>query len=142
MDRVEESMDIAAPADRVWRILGDFSGIAAWAAGVRAVQVDGDGVGAIRRLDVGGSAELVERLEARDDALRWLVYTVQSGPLPVRNYRAEIRVEEEESDRARVTWTASYQPLDISPEKCERMFRKAFAQGLRNLDRLATAGIG
>ena len=92
MAEIAVERDFAASADAVWEKLGNF-GEMGWMPGVASCEVEGEGLGSIRKIAMG-PATVVERLEAHDDAGRILSYSITEGPIPVQNYLATITVSE------------------------------------------------
>ncbi|MDC6127937.1 SRPBCC family protein, partial [Burkholderia gladioli] len=68
MSNVSISVEIAAPADRVWAIVGGFNGLPAWLAPVRTSRLSDDGK--TRHLEVGTDTRIVEQLLEHSDADR------------------------------------------------------------------------
>lgn len=100
---------VNASADRVWELFRDFGGIARISPGIQSCSVEGQGIGAIRTLKMGG-LELRERLEAFDDAGRSLCYAIIGDhPLPFDNYLSTVRVVDQ-GDACTVEWSSSYDP--------------------------------
>ena len=62
MSSVKVSERVAASAESVWDLLGDFGGITRYSAGVESCTVQGSGVGAVRTIRLPGGLELQERL--------------------------------------------------------------------------------
>ena len=99
---VKES--IAAPADRLWQLVGKF-GEVSWMNGVSRSEIDGSGVGMVRSLYVGDGAPVREQLESLDEAARRIGYTITQGnPLPVKDYHAAVQVVAEGPERSRLEW--------------------------------------
>jgi uncharacterized protein YndB with AHSA1/START domain len=104
------SVDVAAPPDAVWAIVGDPCGVPRWYAAYVDCEVSGDRR-VLRRAD---GAELRERLVERDDARRFYSYSVLSG-VPVRDHLASFEVLATEGG-SRVVWTTSGVPEDPSAD--------------------------
>jgi uncharacterized protein YndB with AHSA1/START domain len=107
----------SAPRERVWTLVATASTWKDWAGVMRSsLESEGDpppdGVGAIRRLGPPMFA-------SREQVVEWeppshLGYVILSG-MPVRNYRADIRLDEKVSaDGSSITtlieWSASFDP--------------------------------
>ena len=58
MANVTRSGVFAAPADTIWKAIGDFHAIAGWHPAVEKQTAEGD----VRHLQIAGGAVLVERL--------------------------------------------------------------------------------
>src|SRR5262249_10124204 len=75
---VEESVDLAAAHDKVWSLFGQFN--LEWHPLIAKVDLTGTGIGQLRTIEtVDGRREVVERLEALDDAKRFQRYTHVAG---------------------------------------------------------------
>ncbi len=61
--RIED--EIAGGVDAVWAKIADFGGIGEWAPGLEKCELEGEGVGSVRRISMGGM-QIAERLEKRD----------------------------------------------------------------------------
>ena len=125
--RVEEEVEVAA--DRIWELVRDFGGIKSWSEGVDGVEVEGEGIGAVRTIKTAG-IELQERLEAIDDAARSFSYAIISGPVPVQNYYATLTVHEAGEGRSRITWESTFEPQGASEEDCANLFRGVYQAGI------------
>lgn len=109
MPRVSLSEPIAAPADRVWAVIGDFGGLTGWLPAISACTVAGAGVGAVRTLGfVGSDVYARERLDAHDDAARSYTYSVVETDLPIAGYRSTIQVAHDGDGRCVLHWASSF----------------------------------
>ncbi|MBW2269533.1 MAG: SRPBCC family protein [Deltaproteobacteria bacterium] len=133
MAKIAVEEDYAASAAVVWKRLADFGGLASWMPGVESCETEGDGIGAVRKV-VMGPVQVVERLEAFDDAGRSLSYSIAEGPMPVENYLATIRVQEAGADACHVDWTASFDlPDGLSEEQLAPGLQGAYGGALKAL---------
>ena len=134
MGKIELSEEMAAPASAAWEKLADFGGLD-WMPGVEKVEVEGEGIGAVRTVSMG-PMNIKERLEAFDDAGRSLSYSITEGPMPVENYLATIRVSES-GDGCRVDWSASFDlPEGVPAEAIENGLNGAYGGALAALKKL------
>jgi hypothetical protein len=123
MPRITRTTFVAAPADLVWAMAGDF---AEWHPKLR-IYTDGP----------EASPELVVTVVARDDQARTLSYSMPDPPLPITNHRATILVEEAGHSTSRVTWSADFNADPAILQKLEdQLGDDVFA---RALDKLATS---
>ena len=106
------AQEYSSSQDDVWKVLREFGGLD-WMPGVESCEVEGEGIGAIRNITMGGNV-VTERLEAFDDEARSLSYSIQQGPIPVRDYLATIAVSESQ-DGCLVKWTARFELADGVP---------------------------
>ena len=120
----------SSPAE-VWQVLRDFAGLG-WMPGVESCEVEGEGIGAVRRIAMGGNI-VTERLEAFDDDARTLSYSIQEGPIPVRDYLATISVCESEGG-CHVDWSARYElPDGVPADALAKGLEGAYGGALRAL---------
>jgi len=132
MSDVHVNETVAAPAARVWELLGDFGGILKWGGTMlQSCTVEGAGVGAVRRLGLPGGAEIVERCEALDPAGRSLSYSIVGrSPIPIRNYLSTVKVIEEGPAACRVDWRSTFEPEGVPEEQAQAMVRGIYTGGI------------
>jgi hypothetical protein len=87
---VTGSVELAAPPDDVWSVIGQFN--LQWHPAVARARLIGEGLGQIRRLQTRDGKEIVERLADVDDAKRSYRYTLISG-VPASHYAGVIDVK-------------------------------------------------
>jgi len=97
-DTFSVSIDVAAPLDEVWAVVGDPCGVTRWYSLYTGCGIEGD----IRTLERADGAVIVERLIDRDDARRTYSYSVVSG-LPLREHYARFTVAKAPGG-SRVIW--------------------------------------
>jgi Polyketide cyclase / dehydrase and lipid transport/Domain of unknown function (DUF4331) len=87
---VAESIELAAAPDAVWSLIGQFD--LTWHPAVARARLIGEGVGQLRRLETLDGREIIERLDAFDDAKRIYRYTLVAG-VPASHYMGTIEVK-------------------------------------------------
>jgi len=110
MTTVTVSEDVEASAAQVWAVLSDFGGIEVGGP-ITSFQTEGEGVGMIRTIGLGGG-RVVERLDHHDpDALEF-AYSILNDdcPLPVSGYAATVRITPTGDGRCRVDWSGVFEP--------------------------------
>ena len=118
MPKIAVEDTIEAPADAAWSKLADFGGLGSWAPGISECKLEGSGVGAVRRIAMGGM-EIAERLESLDDEARTLTYSITEGPMPTENYLAEIVVTPTGDASCAIRWSASFDAPSLSEEQAQ-----------------------
>lgn len=106
MAKIEVNEEYNVSADAVWERIADFGGIRDWMPGVEKCEVEGEGLGAVRAIQIGPMT-IKEKLESLDAEGRSLSYSITEGPLPAENYLATIVVSEQ-GGGCRVDWTATF----------------------------------
>ena len=139
MRNVTETKHITASANSVWSKIGSFGGIGAWHPLLARVETErdgeggggeGDAPGAVRKVQGKDGSKLVERLEQMDEQRHAYRYSLQSGPLPVRNYTADLCVDDAGEDASTVTWSAQFEVTSGEHEKVVETIRKFMRVGL------------
>jgi carbon monoxide dehydrogenase subunit G len=115
--KVSQSVTIAASPDKVWAIIKNFGDLT-WHPAVKASPAtDGENVGSVRTLDLGGP-KLVERLTAKSDAMMSYSYAITDDPanvkvVPVTDYQSTIKVTKS-GKGSKVTWSGHFHRADPS----------------------------
>lgn len=110
--KVTESIEIAAPADKVWARLAKFDD-ASWIPAVaKTIGTGGSAVGATRVLTLKGDGaptveEELTRIDAEARTLTYKITKVDPKVLPVNNYSSTIKVSGDAS-KSTVEWKAGF----------------------------------
>jgi hypothetical protein len=110
LQTVSGTVELAAGPDEVWSLIGPFS--LDWHPLVTGVHLIGTGIGQLRRLETLDGKEIVERLEAIDNAKRLYRYTLIAGVAASR-YTGTLEVKPNGNGSTaswRVDFLASDQP--------------------------------
>jgi carbon monoxide dehydrogenase subunit G len=138
MPKSYASTIVNASADTVWSYVRDYANLNEWLPSIETCEIEGDipadQVGAVRRLATG-DAVFHERLTLLDDEGRRYGYEFVDSPLPVRDYRSEIRVAPvTDSGRAFVEWWGEFDADEKDAESMTEFFTKAvYGTGLETL---------
>ena len=100
-------MASALAANAVWAKVGDFCGIAKWHPAVKNCTPSQKDGAAMRLLDLGGGASVLEKLISRDDAKRSYSYAIVEGVLPVQNYVSTLTVNANGAGST-ILWTGKF----------------------------------
>ena len=126
---VIETGSFAVPAEKLWELVSDFGGVAKYMDGIDACVVEGEGIGALRKIPVGDD-HVVESLDALDPDDFALTYSIVSGPMPFKDYSATMVITRESDDACVLTWTGTFEPNGIPEEKAERIASGIYRGGL------------
>ena len=126
---------LPAGVDRVWEVVSDFGGIQRWNPGaVRAISVEGEGIGAVRTITLPGDAVLQEKLERYDEAARCFSYSITGeSPLPLTDYESTIRLSADGPDSCRIEWSSTFAPAGISEDQARSMVEGIYTGGIAGL---------
>lgn len=113
LQTVDDSVDLAAPPDQVWALIGQFGGM--WHPLIASIQLTGAGVGQLRTIETIDGKQIIERLAAMDESNRLYRYTNISG-LGVVEYTGTFELKPKGSGSSvgwRVRFLADNQPTLI-----------------------------
>jgi hypothetical protein len=130
---VTEELDIAA--EKVWALVRDFGGIRKWVGDmVQGLELEGEGVGAIRTISLPGNAQLQEQLTAHDDEERSFSYAIiGKSPLPVDDYLATFKLVETGDNACRIEWSSTFEPKGVSDAQAKPMIEGIYTSGIAGL---------
>lgn len=102
-----------APIDLVFEVIADAPGWAGWVPSISRAQweTEGDpapwGVGAVRALGAARGPLSRERI-VEFDPPRHQAYVIVSGPMPVKDYRADVRLTPTSDGGTHISWKGSW----------------------------------
>lgn len=122
---------VAAPIDAVWDHIANFSGIQPGGP-IESVAYEGEGVGMVRTLGMGGGL-VVERLEEHDEAARRFAYAIinDDSPLPFADYRAGVQLGDNGDGTTTVIWTGVFEPKGASEADAVHTATGIYAGGIK-----------
>jgi len=143
--KVTETVEINAPADKVWKIVGNFQDMS-WDDDVaKTTGTDGNTPGKAKRtITLKNGGTLVQDLTRyQPDQMRYGYFTdsVDVKVLPVNDYSGSIQVEADGADKSKVTWDAAFYrgymnnepPPELSDDAAVKAVTKMVQGALANL---------
>jgi hypothetical protein len=134
METVHVLEELDAPIDRVWEAVRDFGDVRAWAPEAKLLGVEGEGVGAIRRIETPGGL-FVERCEALEPEAHRFSYAVLECPVPFRDYVAVVQLSALDGGRCAIEWSCEFEAASEAAtalrEGVENTYRNGFIAALR-----------
>ena len=125
----------ASPAD-VWKVVGDFGAVDKFIAIVESVDVEGEGVGAVRTLHLPEGATVTETLAAWDAETMSYSYSIDASPLPIEGYAATMTVSALEDGRAKFDWSSKFKASGASDADARKSVTDIYEMGLAGLKEL------
>lgn len=113
--RVKESIEVNAPADKVWAIMGKF-GEMGWHPAIAKTEITGgkEGeVGATRVLTLKDGGKINETLTSYDAVGMTIKYEITESVLPVRDYSATLLLQSA-GGKTTVVWRSMFKRQDPS----------------------------
>jgi mxaD protein len=112
--RLKESIEVNAPADKVWAKVGSFADMS-WHPAIGKTELTAgkaDEAGATRVLTTKDGGAINEVLTTYDAASMTMKYDITESVLPVREYSATLKVEAAGAGKSIVTWRAMFKRKD------------------------------
>jgi hypothetical protein len=126
---VADRIDLDAAPDKVWALIGDFR--ASWHPLIADVKLIGDGIGQLRVIETIDGKQIIERLDAIDNAARFYRYTTISG-IPASDYTGRLEVKPNGAGSS-VEWRAQYLPKGQGDVVVRTIVSTLFKTGLESL---------
>ena len=132
MAEVHVAGELGASVDEVWKLVSDFGGFLE-AMGVPVELSGPEGIGQERKIALGPDPT-VERLEELDNDAHRLVYSIQSGPLPVSNYRSTMQLSAIDEARTKLDWSSTFDPAEgFAEDDAVKVVRGIYNGGIAGL---------
>ncbi len=126
---------LGVPAQAVWSVIGGFNALPDWHPAIEKSELDEEGDAKIRTLSLVGGGTIVERLEQVDDSERAYTYWILSGPIPVADYVATIRVREA-GQGCTIEWSSEFTPSGAPESDAVAAVRGVYEAGFENLRKM------
>jgi uncharacterized protein YndB with AHSA1/START domain len=137
--KVWTSRVLAAPVDRVWAEMRDFSAMARWHPALTDMAMENgarpDKVSAVRAFRFRDSP-VRQQLVALDDARRSFSYRILDAQMPLRNYRSRVRLwPVTETRQTFAVWTGDWEATPEDDRTLVPLFeRDVYQTGLATLE--------
>src|ERR1700739_1860875 len=107
MATASASIDIPAPADEVWQLVGGFDSLPDWLPYISKSELSEGG--RVRHLATPDGAVIVERLMSFDEEGKSYGYHILQSPFPQKDYLSVLRVTSTDEGRgSRVDWFGDF----------------------------------
>lgn len=107
---------IHAPFEKIWNIMRDFNGLPTYHPAIKSSRIeqgDSESVGSIRHLTLE-SGYVREELLMIDDQNYAFDYSILEGTLPVKNYKASVRLTfDKAKNQTKCEWWADFEAVNI-----------------------------
>jgi uncharacterized protein YndB with AHSA1/START domain len=133
---VRQTVEVAAPPEEVWHLIGDFCAIAEWHPGIgQCARSDQNGV-AVRTLTTVDGGVLVEkRVQYSDEGMSY-TYEIVESPWPVTDYVATLAVMAG-AHGSLITWSGEFAANGAKDAQASEVISAIYRAGLAALkDRL------
>ena len=115
--KVQEQVEINAPAATVWSKVKDFGDLGAWHPAVAKTEITSgtdNHKGAVRHLSLQGGGYINEKLLAYNPKKMSYQYEIIDSVLPISHYASVITVTPQGADKTLVVWKGHFKRQDLS----------------------------
>jgi hypothetical protein len=148
--KVTETVEINAPADKVWAVIGNFQDMSWHPAIAKLEGAGGNDANATRTLTLTSGGTIAEKLLSNDPdkkIYKYEITKVDPKVLPVNNYSAGLSVKGE-GDKSTVEWKGAFYrgfmnndpPPELNDEAAVKAVKGVYRGGLDALKTKVEAG--
>ncbi|MGA9702988.1 SRPBCC family protein [Pseudomonas sp.] len=130
------SVVVDCNAVRLWSMVGQFEGFAAFIPALSHIEMIGTGVGALRTKFFHDGNCVVEQLNSRDERAMHMTWTTIYNTLGVARLWAAISVQAIGPQCSRVIWTIIAEPVDSAQAGFEAFVQDFANSALENVRKL------
>ena len=129
LQTVAETVELTAAPDRIWELIGQFGG--SWHPLIANIRLIGTGVGELRVIETIDGKQIIERLDAIDNAARSYRYT-NIGGIPASNYTGVLEVKPKGTGSS-VEWRSQFLASGQGTLVVKTIVSTLFKTGLESL---------
>jgi hypothetical protein len=132
MIKIVETTRVTEKADALWRDIGRFGAVGQWHPLLSKVESEGERKGALRAAEGRDGSRQIERLLETVPGQHFYRYRMEKTAMLVRDYTAELRVEDNHDGSSTVIWSAEFEPMSDETKTIEGI-RSFLRTGLDNI---------
>ena len=127
------TVEVNAPAEKVWNIIGAVGGVDKWFAPViKTCRVDGD-----KRYCTTDAGPLVEDILEVNHQSKIFRYAIpEQNMIPVKNILGTMKVNDLGKGKSSVEWSATFDVEEDKEAQAKEMFRGAWTMGINGIEKL------
>ena len=127
------TVEVNAPAEKVWGIIGAVGGVDKWFAPViKTCRVDGD-----KRYCTTDAGPLNEDILEVNHQSKIFRYGIpEQNMIPVKNILGTMRVNDLGNGKSSVEWSATFDVEENKEAQAKEMFRGAWTMGINGIEKL------
>ena len=131
---VDRSVEVKAPASKVWSMIGPFCSIKDWHPAIGQCTQSG-GIRTLTTKD--GKAQFIEKQTAVDDKTMSYSYAIEKSPLPITGYSSTLKVTPTGDNASKVEWSSTYTPDQGKQSAADQAISGIYQAGLDNIRKTA-----
>jgi Polyketide cyclase / dehydrase and lipid transport len=134
---VKKRIEAPGLPNEVWAVAGEFCAIKDWHPAVTECEEVTEGNDTVRLLTLKDGGKIKEKLTDKGDLS--YSYEILESPLPVKNYKSKLWVEEDdEPDRTVIYWQSDFDAADgTSDADAQKIIFGILGDGVKGIKKLA-----
>ncbi len=127
------TVEVNAPAEKVWEIIGAVGGVDKWFAPViQSCRVEGS-----KRICGTEAGEFTEDIKKVDHENKIFQYAIpEQNMIPVKNIFGTMKVNDVGNGKSSVEWSATFDVEENKEAQAKEMFRGAWTMGINGIEKL------
>ena len=126
--------DLDVAADELWNLIGGFNALPDWHPAIEKSELQEEG--SMRKLSLAGGGTIIEKLVKSSPEERIYSYTIEDSPLPVSNYKAEIKVKDNGKGKSSVEWSSEFSAEGAPEDDAIEVIQGIYQAGFDNLKKM------
>lgn len=135
LELVQVTKIIHAEYAKVWTAISSIGGLERWFPIIADCRVTGEGVGALREMDLVDGGRIVDRIDSIDQQQRLFRYRRIEHPFPVSQYVGVVTVRETPGGNAAICWSVAIDANPDAPENLLDFIHQALSDGIDGMER-------
>ncbi|WP_036263391.1 SRPBCC family protein [Methylocapsa aurea] len=123
-----------APVEKTWEAISRIGRLDVWFPFIAACSVEGNGIGAYRKMTTIEGGEITDIIQEIDHKLKRLVYLRVKSPFPVTYYQGTVEVFESFDSMAVIAWTVDFESDPKDSASLAELVREAISAGLDGME--------
>ena len=130
---MEKEINVKAPADKVWAMIGPFCSISKWHPAIgKCTEENGE-----RTLTTkDGKATFLEKQTKNDPSGMEYTYEIVKSPLPITDYKSTLKVSKVSDGESKIAWSSTYTPDKGKEAAADEAIAGIYQSGLDNIQKM------
>ena len=135
IEQINVNKILAVNVAKVWAAISNIDGLEQWFPIISSCSVSGDGVGAIRTLNLTEGGIMKDRIEEIDHQAKRFRYLRIESPFPVKSYRGTVELGNIDDNTCQLSWLVEIDIEEDQKQQFLELIRNALVDGINGLDR-------
>lgn len=134
IEKLNVTKIINVTREPVWTAISSAGGLDRWFPVIASCRVEGEGVGAVRYLELDNGGAIKDVVKEINHAESKFVYVRTESPFPVNRYEGEVTVRNSDGGKTEISWTVEID-IDEHSDELNAFVRNALSDGISGIER-------